>query len=258
MSRDEVLITAQGSVLTLTINRPEQRNALNPAVVAGLSEGLTRAASSTDVRAVVITGAGDRAFCAGADLQSGTSFRFDYAQPRAPFADLLRQARGVPVPIVGRVNGACLAGGMGLLAVCDLAVAAGHARFGLPEVSVGVFPMQVLAALQRLLPRRRLAELCLTGEPVSAEEALALGLVNRVVPAAELDAAVQTVLAKVLDKSPTAIRRGKYAMTAIETMSFEEAMAFMEGQIGLLALTEDAREGLAAFKDKRPPSWTGR
>lgn len=256
---DEALVTRQsGAVLTVTINRPAQRNALDAAVIAGLTKALGTAAASAEIRAVVLTGAGDKAFCAGADLQSGGSFRFDYAQPRLGYADFLRRARATDVPIVGRINGACLAGGMGLLGVCDLVVAADHARFGLPEVGVGVFPMQVLAVLQHLVPRRRLIELCLTGEPITAEEARAIGLVNRVVPAERLDAAVEELVGKLLDKSPAAIRRGKYALAAIETMAFEESMAFMEGQIGLLAMTEDAREGLSAFKEKRKPQWRGR
>jgi enoyl-CoA hydratase/carnithine racemase len=123
---------------------------------------------------------------------------------------------------------------------------------------VGVFPMQVLAVLQHLVPRRKLIELCLTGELISAQEALALGLLNEVVPAAGLDAAVARTIEKLLAAAPSALRRGKYAMTAIETMDFEQAIAFLEGQIGAVALTEDAQEGMAAFREKRKPNWPGR
>jgi enoyl-CoA hydratase/carnithine racemase len=151
-----------------------------------------------------------------------------------------------------------MAGGFGLLAICDLAIAAEHALFGLPEVKVGLFPMQVLAVLQHLIGRRHLTELCLTGEPISAAQAAHIGLVNRVVAASDLDDAVAAQLARLLDKSPTAIRRGKYAMQAIESMAFEESMRFMEGQIGLLASTEDALEGMAAFRERRPPQWRGK
>ena len=212
--------------------------------------------SDRSLRAIVLTGAGDKAFCAGADLQSGQSFQFDYAEPTQGFANLLRLSRQMTVPMVARVNGACMAGGMGLLAMCDLAVAAPHAQFGLPEVKVGVFPAQVLSVLNGLIGARALTELCITGEPIGAEEALRLGLINRV--SEDLDAGVDALLNRFLDKSPAAIRRGLYVMKRIGAMSFEESMAFTESQIGLIALTEDAAEGQAAFREKRPPRWSGR
>jgi methylglutaconyl-CoA hydratase len=258
MDQEHLLTRRDGAVLTLTINRPDQRNSLSPAVMAGLTGALRDARDDAALRAIVITAVGDKAFCAGADLGSGKSFQFDYSEPRLPMPELFRLARNTNVPIVGRINGTCMAGGMGLLAICDLAVAADHALFGLPEVKVGVYPMQVLSVLQHLVPRRRLLELCFTGEPVSAGEALSMGLLSRVVPRGELDAAVDALIARITDKSPTAIRRGKYATYAIEAMSFEESIAFMEGQIGLLAATEDAAEGQRAFREKRKPVWVGR
>jgi enoyl-CoA hydratase/carnithine racemase len=151
-----------------------------------------------------------------------------------------------------------MAGGVGLAAMGDFAIAADHAQFGLPEVKIGLFPMQVLSLLQTLVPPRTVREWAITGEPFSAQEAQLAGLVNHIVPAAELDAKVQWLVDRVADKSPTAIRRGKAAMRAIASMSFDEAIAHTEAQIGLLTLTEDAKEGLAAFNDKRRPAWTGR
>ncbi len=256
MDSEDLLAVQDGPVLTLTLNRPDQRNAMSPAIVAGLSAHLSRVPEG--VRIIVLTGAGDKAFCAGADLQTGKSFKFDHSQPRAPFADLLRIGRSCAVPVLGRINGTCVAGGMGLLGLCDIAIAAEHAKFGLPEVKVGVFPMQVLAVLRHLVPHRKLVELCLTGDLVGAQEAESLGLVNAVVPAAGLDAAVQSMLNKLLAAAPSAIRRGKYAIAAIEAMSFDEAIAFLEAQIGAVALTEDAKEGMAAFREKRKPHWPGR
>lgn len=256
MSADtELLEERRGPVLWLTIAREARRNAISPGVLQGLSAALTRANADRGVRAVVLTGAGDKAFCAGADLQTGQSFKFDYSEPTQGFANLFRLARQLNVPLLARVNGACLAGGMGLMAMCDLAVAAPHAEFGLPEVKVGVFPAQVLAVLNGQIGPRALTELCITGEPISAREALALGLVNRV--SDDLDAGVQALLERFLDKSPAAIRRGLYLMKRIGAMSFEEAMAFAESQIGLIALTEDAAEGQAAFREKRKPDWSG-
>jgi enoyl-CoA hydratase/carnithine racemase len=252
----ELLQELRDHVLWLTINRPERRNALNGPVIQGLTQAITQAGETKDLRAIVLTGAGDQAFCAGADLQSGGSFTFDYSDPYIGYANLLRCARASVIPMIARVNGACMAGGMGLLAMCDVAVAASHAKFGLPEVKVGLFPMQVLSVLHHLIPRRVLTHMCITGEPIDAQAALSAGLVNTVTES--LDQGVAKLLESVLKNSPTAIRRGLYALKRLEAMSFEEAAAFTEGQIGLLALTEDAREGMRAFAEKRPPVWSGK
>ena len=255
---DELITETRDDVVRLTINRPDKRNAMTEGVIAGIAEAIVQASRSRDVRAIVLTGAGDKAFCAGADLGTGKAFRFDYSVPNQSFANLLRVAQRATVPLIARVNGACMAGGMGFLAMCDMAVAAEHAMFGLPEVKVGVFPMQVLSVMQRLVSSRTLYEMCLTGEPLTAAEARTVGLVNHVAPAAELDARLDWLLGRLLDKAPSAIRRGRYAMRTIEAMSFEESIAFTESQIGLVAMTEDAHEGLLAFREKRKPAWTGR
>lgn len=255
---EEVLYEQRGACVWLTLNRPDKRNALNGAVIQGLREGLQRAHSQNDVRAIVLTGAGDKAFCAGADLQPGVGFVFDPAQPSSDYADLLRQAQAATLPIVARLNGVCMAGGMGLLCVADMAVAADHVMLGLPEVKVGVFPMQVMSLLKDLVPPRVVREWSLTGEPFSAQEALSHGLLNHVVPASQLDAKTEWLVGRLLDKSPTAIRRGKYAMRAISAMSFDQAIAYTESQIALTAMTEDAKEGRAAFNEKRKPSFPGR
>ena len=252
----ELLEEQRGPVLWLTIHREERRNAISPGVLTSLGNALTRANQDRSVRAIVITGAGERAFCAGADLQTGTSFKFDYSEPHAGFANLFRIARQCTVPLIARVNGACMAGGMGVMAMCDMAIATPKAIFGLPEVKVGLFPAQVLSVLDKLLPRRILSEMCITGEPISAAQALEYGLINHV--REDLDAGVDWLLARVLDKSPAAIRRGLYTMKKIEMMAFEESMAFTESQIALFALTEDAVEGQLAFREKRQPKWTGK
>jgi len=254
----EVLLERLGQAFWITINRPEKRNAIHGGVVAAMREGIRQAHADPEVRAIVVTGAGDKAFCAGGDLQPGKGFAFDFSKPSVDYADLLRDAQNATLPIIARVNGTCMAGGMGLLCMADMAVVADHALFGLPEVKVGVFPMQVLSLLQNLVPRRLVREWALTGEPIGAQEALDAGLVNYVVPTAELDAKTDWLLSRLVDKSPTAIRRGKYAMRAIEAMSFDQAIAYTESQIALLAMTEDAKEGLAAFNERRKPVWTGR
>ncbi len=256
---DLVLSEKRGNVQWLTINRLERRNALNPDVMDGLREGIIAARDNADIRAIVITGVGDKAFCAGADLQTNaTTFSFDCADPRLPFAKLTRVVFGVDIPIIARVNGACMAGGMGVLGLCDLAVASDNAKFGMPEVKVGLFPMMILTTLKRIIPPRQMNELCMTGEAISAAEALQMGLLNYVVPQAELDTKLDWLLNRIVDKSPTAIRRGKYAMRAVEDMTIEQTIAFTESQVPLAASTQDFAEGIAAFNEKRSPVWTNR
>jgi methylglutaconyl-CoA hydratase len=258
-SSDGVLLERRGQALWITINRPEKRNAMNGEVIAGIGRGYRQAHDDPEVRVIVLTGAGDKAFCAGADLaNTGAAFAADFAKPNVDFADLLRLSQASTKPAIARVNGTCMAGGVGLLCMTDMAVAAEHAVFGLPEVKVGVFPMQVLSLLQAIAPRRLVSEWCITGEPFDAGAAQAAGLLNHVVPASELDAKVDWLVGRITDKSPTAIRRGKYAMRAIASMSFDESIAYTESQIALLAMTEDAKEGLAAFAAKRKPAWPGK
>lgn len=256
-TEQELLIETRGPVLWLTINREARRNAMSHSVLAGMQQAIDAAQSNRSILAIVITGAGTKAFCAGADLQSAQAFTTDYSDPTGHLARLLRSAKASHIPLIARVNGACMAGGMGLMAMCDLAVSAPEAVFGLPEVKVGVFPAQVLAVLQHLIPKRKLAEMCLTGEPLTSTQALEIGLINYVSSGDGLDVKLQWLLDRLLDKSPAAIRRGLYTMKKIEAMSFEEAMSFTESQIALFTLTEDAKEGQKAFQEKRKPVWTG-
>jgi enoyl-CoA hydratase/carnithine racemase len=255
----DLLVQREGPVLRLTINRPLRRNALTDAVLLGLRDAIAAASRDASLRAIVLTGAGEKAFCAGADLTPGdTPFQPDFARLTLPMADLMRAAHDCHVPLIGRINGVCMAGGMGLFGLCDMAIATEEARFGMPEVKVGIFPMQILTVLRDLIPPRFLNEMCMTGRPIDAATAYSIGLLNRVVPAAELDAAVDALVAEIVAVSPMAIRRGKYAMRAVEAMGFAERAAFTESGISAMIQTEDAREGLAAFNERRPPQWKGR
>jgi enoyl-CoA hydratase/carnithine racemase len=252
----ELSVERKDDVLWLTITREERRNAVNHAALKSLARAIDAAQAHRDIRVIVITGAGNKAFCAGADLHSAQAFTTDYSEPYGHVAQVLRAARASNIPLIARVNGACLAGGMGLMAMCDMAVAASHAVFGLPEVKVGVFPAQVLSVLQHLVPRRLLVEMCVTGEPITSTQALQCGLVNYVDD--DVDTKLAWLLARMLDKSPAAIRRGMYTLKRAESMAFEEAMSFTESQIALFTLTEDAREGQQAFQQKRKPVWAGK
>ncbi len=252
-----VLTERRGRAAWITINREDRRNAINPDVIFGIRDAVVAAAADPAVRAIVLTGAGDKAFCAGADLQAGTGvFTQGADEPTTDFGQLARTVQGIGVPMIARVNGACVAGGMGLMALCDLCVAADTARFGLPEVRVGVFAFQVLVYLRRMMHARHIAELTLTGELIPASRALEMGICNQVVPAAELDTAVAALVDRLSQGAPGAVRRGKYALAAMEMMAFPEALAFAETQIGVASRTEDAAEGLTAFTEKRKPRWT--
>ncbi len=258
-SRNELRIERQENILRLTIDRPHRRNALTDALMLTMAEAVGQAAVDETLRAIVITGAGDKAFCAGADLTPGdTPFKPKVAQLQTPMGRLARAVHACNVPIVGRINGVCMAGGMGIFGMCDIAIATDDARFGLPEVKIGLYPMQILTVLRDLIPTRFLNEMCMTGKPIDARTAFSIGLLNKVVPAAELDTAVDALLADLLAASPIAVRRGKYAMRAVESMNFHEMMSFTETAVVPMIQTEDAHEGLAAFNERRPPLWSGR
>jgi len=251
----EVLLECRGAALWITINRPARRNAITDGVLEGIATGFRRADADSAIRAVVLTGAGDMAFCAGADLEPGRNFAFDTTRPTTSYADLARLVHGSRVPSIARVNGACMAGGMGFLGMTDLAVASSTAVFGLPEVRIGLFPMQAAAMLQDLVPRRVLREWSLCGDRFDAAAALRAGLVNDVVSPDQLDAGVQRFVERLLAGSPVAIRRGLFALRHMEDNGFAQALAFGEAQIGLAAQTDDAREGIAAFNEKRKARW---
>ena len=258
----EVVLSArEGAVMRLTINRPERRNALNEEVCRALAAGVDAAEADPAVRVVVITGAGDKAFCAGGDLKpgaDGTPFTIDPARPRHYVIDLFRRLEACTRPVVARVNGHALAGGLGLVCACDMAVGVDHASLGVPETRVGLFPMMILSYMMRIVPRRKLFEMTITGEPFSAAEALELGILNYAVPAAELDERVDWLVARIVDKSPTGIRLGKQAFHAIEDMPLDKAFEYTQLMLPIMAMTEDAREGFAAFNEKRDPVWRGR
>jgi len=247
----------RGQTLWIWIDREERRNAINKEVVSGIESAVADAQADASIQSIVLTGAGRKAFCAGADLTEGAqTFTLGLDQPMTDFGRLARVMRDLGVPVIGRINGDCVAGGMGLMSLCDLVVVADHARFGLPEAKVGVFPMQVLVFLRSMIGARHINELCLTGELIDAARAREIGIANYVVPFEELDSRVETLIARLAEMSPVALRRGKYAIAAMERMAFPEALAFAETLISVTALTRDATEGLAAFNERRKPRWT--
>lgn len=262
MDKSELpIVERRGAVMWITLNRPQLRNALNAAILDALRDAVTEANESENVRCVVVTGAGDKAFSAGADLRPGivgSPLDHDPVRPGHPGSRCFKLIATCDVPVVARVNGDAMAGGAALVAACDMAVAVDHARIGTPEVKIGIFPLHVVPYMMDVVPRKKLMEMTLTGEPFSAAEALAIGLVNYVVPATELDAKIDWLVGRIIDKSPTGIRLGKHHMNAMRNMSLDERVDLAEIGFPALVGSEDCREGLAAFNEKRAPKWTGR
>ena len=255
----EVRYEFEAGIVTLTIDREAARNALSPGVVTGLKEGLERAGADANVRAIVLTGAGTRVFCAGGDLggMSGDGFLAGHEGRRA-YGQLLLAFQQVAKPTVARINGHALAGGLGLVLACDLAVASDAAGFGTPEIDRGLFPMMVLAFLQRHVGRKRALELLLTGDRLTAQQALAWGLVNQVVPAAELDATTKALAGKLAGKSLAILALGRRSFFTAEDLPLGQSLEFLAGQLSLNVLTDDTAEGVTAFLEKRPAKWADR
>jgi len=256
----ELLYEAAGGVARVTINRPDRRNAMSYAVMQGLRDAIGHARADDDVRVVVITGAGDQAFCAGADL-TGIAQNAGAAaahEGRGLLAELFREMWSLGKPIVARVRGYALAGGFGLACACDLVVAADDAVFATPEINVGLWPYMITVPLLRSMPPKTALELMMTGRRVSAAEGARLGFVQRVVPIAELDAAVDALTAELAAKSPLIMRWGRDAFYRVLEMDADAALSYLQGMLTVTTQTEDTAEGVAAFAEKRAPQWKGR
>jgi enoyl-CoA hydratase/carnithine racemase len=258
MEEREVRYEVTGAQARLTIDREAARNALSPAVVAGLIEGIGKAEADPAVRAIVLTGAGERVFCAGGDLGGLAEGFLAGHDGRRNYAQLLLRIQGCSKATVARVNGHALAGGLGLVLACDLAVATDAAGFGTPEIDRGLFPMMMMALLQRHLGRKRALQLVLTGERLTAADALSWGIVNQIVPAAQLDTATNALAEKLAGKSKAIMALGKRSFFAAEDLPLQGAMEMLASQLSINVMAEDAAEGVTAFLEKRPPKWNDR
>lgn len=260
MSYETLLVDVRDGVGTLTLNRPEARNALNQTVIRELGDALARLEGDAETRVLIMRGAGERAFCAGADLK-GMFRTGSIIDARAEYAGLARILEAIPrmrMPVIAQVHGYALAGGCGLAAACDLVIAAEDARFGLPEIKLGLLPLMVLAPILRAASPRRVLELVLTGREVPASEALEIGLATRVVPRAELDRTVAEVARTLAALSPATLALGKEAFYRALELPYAQALAQLRDLLTIVARSEDAQEGIAAFLEKRPPRWRGR
>jgi len=256
MPEDHLLYSVEKNVARLTINREARRNAISLEAIELFKEYLDGAEKDEKVRVILITGAGEKAFCSGADLGGAADGKIQ--QGFKSYAELLTRLAGYSKPVVARINGACMAGGMGLMLACDIVIAKNDAKFGTPEVNVGLWPMMIGALIYRNVLRKKAMEMILLGERLTADQALSMGLITRVVRPEELDEEVARILKRLAAKSPIGMKIGKEAFYAMADMPFEEAVDFLSGKIAEVAATEDASEGITAFIEKRKPVFKGR
>jgi len=255
----EVVVEQRDAVLVLRINRPDARNALNSAVMSGLGLGLEQAEADPAIRAVVITGTGDRAFCAGMDLRSfaagsGTPSE-DEQRGAALFGRFLRE--GFAMPVIGAANASAVAGGFEVLLACDLVVASEDAKFGLPEVKRALFAAGGGVLIGRRIPQAIALELTLTGDLIDAARAADLGLVNRVVAAADVVDEAVALGARIAANGPLAVQVTKRLVTQANVLPPDELYALQAELLPSVFESDDAKEGATAFIEKRDPVWTG-
>ncbi len=256
MPEDHLLYQVKDFIAKITINREKQRNAISGEAIDLFSKYLDQAEADEQVRVVCVTGTGDKAFCSGADL--GGNMTSNDQNSFQNYANLLKRLTGFPKPTVARINGHCLAGGTGFMLACDIVVAKEDAKFGTPEVNVGLFPMMIGAVIFRNVLRKKAMEMVLLGERLTAAQAMEMGMVTRVVPGEKLDNEVDEILKKLAEKSPIGLKLGKEAFYRMAEMPFEEAVDFLSEKLGEVAATEDAKEGITAFIEKRKPVFTGK
>lgn len=262
MSLDLTLVTyeVRADAAVITINRPAERNALNNTVLAELGRAVAEARDDDRVRAIVITGAGDQAFCAGGDLKEMGAPVDPLVEHRGRggLAELFAQMWAVGKPTIARVDGFCLAGGFGLALACDVVIASDRSTFGAPEVNVGLWPYMITVPLIRSMPPKAALRLMMTGERVDPARGLELGFVTKVVPAGELDQAIADEIAAFARVSPQAIALGRSAFYSVVDHDAHGRLAELHAGLGLALTTPDAAEGLAAFREKRRPAWDRR
>jgi enoyl-CoA hydratase len=260
MAGEHVLYEVNEGVATVTLNDPEKRNMLSAPMLSELVAAVERARDDRAVRAMVLTGAGEKAFCAGADLggfaAAAPLVQKHYASDL--FLEFFRLMPRLGKPSLAAVNGHVLAGGLGLALSCDLVIAKEGATFGTPEINVGAFPYMIMSLIYRNVPRKKVNEMILLGERLSAEEAVTFGLANKAVPAEEFDAAVADWAGKLAAKSPVLMRLGHDAMYRQQDMALDDALEYLRSQLSLTFSTEDIQEGVRAFFEKRDPQWKGR
>ncbi|MEZ4753879.1 MAG: enoyl-CoA hydratase-related protein [Bdellovibrionota bacterium] len=248
------------STIHLVINRPEARNALNTEVITSLTKHLEEIDNNNSIKSVLLYGEGEKAFCAGADLAELKNAK-DESERRAVFqsvSDLVVKINKLSKPVIAKVHGYALAGGCGLAAACDLVIASDEAKFGLPEINIGLLPLIVMAPIHRAIGRRALMELTLTGEMISAKRALEIGLVTKVYPKADLDKNAEELANCFADKSSVALKLGKQAVYKVGELDYFEAFPELVNRVSAFSDMDDFEEGVNAFFEKRKANWSGK
>ncbi len=259
----ETIITeVRGKTGWIILNREERRNSMNPEMLRELIKAIKEFEDNGEVVSLVLTGSGDKAFCAGMDMGGGEAMQLgplDRHELQRTFISLLRVIKELKKPIVARVQGLALGGGMGLMCACDIVLASEEARFGTPEINLGLFPYIIMATLIRNTgSSKKLMEMMLTGEKISASRACEMGFVNQVVEKEKLDHSVEQVSEILNSKSPAILRLGRRAFYTMRDLDYEQAMEYLSGMLALNMQAEDMIEGVSSFMEKREPVWRGK
>jgi enoyl-CoA hydratase len=260
MSDEPVRYTVEDRVATIALDHPETRNALSDELLDALIAAFERARDDHEVRCVVLTSTHEKVFSSGGNL-AGFAADLPLVHKHwqtTRFPRLFTLIGELGKPTICAANGHVLAGALGVALACDLVVAREGVRFGTPEINVGIFPFMIMALIFRNVGRKKTSELLLLGEQISAEEAERIGIVNRVVPAGEFDAAVREWALKLASKSPVLMKLGKDAMFRQQDMPLADALEFLHTHLTIAFSTEDIQEGVRAFFEKREPEWKGR
>ena len=257
-----LVVEIKDKVGRITLSREDKRNSISPTMMNELLDAFQRLNDDPNVVVIVLTGAGIRVFCSGADISesiaAGASFIERYEEQRK-FAELFKLIIGLKKPLIGRINGHAMGGGLGLAVACDIVITADDCKFATPEVNIGLFPYVIMATLLRFTNSpKKLLEMMLTGERIDAKEAQQLGLVNHVVPRDELDAKVEEIARKIAQKSPATLRLGRRAFYTMRDMDYEKALEYLGAMLAINTQAEDVAEGIASFIEKREPKWKGK
>jgi enoyl-CoA hydratase len=257
-----IVTEAKGKVGRITLSREERRNAISPTMLIELLDALRVFDDEPNIAVIVLTGTGSKAFCAGADFgeaMSPAASLLERHEEQRKFAELFKVIKGLRKPLLGRINGHALGGGLGLACSCDVVIAAEDCQFGTPEINVGLFPYVIMATLLRSASApKKLMEMMLTGERLDARQAQQLGLVSHVVPRQQLDTKVDEIVKKIASKSPAILRLGRRAFYTMRDMEYEKALEYLSSMLAVNTMAEDVAEGISAFLEKREPHWRGK
>ncbi|KGR90156.1 hypothetical protein CD30_12945 [Ureibacillus massiliensis 4400831 = CIP 108448 = CCUG 49529] len=260
MENNHIIVEIKNGVATLILNRPEVHNALSSDMMLGFVNACEKLSAASDVKVVVLTGAGDKSFCSGADLggMDSNDSVMSFKEHVTKYQNCLKALYNIKKPVIGAINGYALAGGLGLAVACDLVYAKESAQFGAPEINVGLWGMMISAPLVRTIGSKKTFELMYSGDRINAQKAVELGLVNDVYSDDIFTENVYKIAEKLAGKNPVALIQGREALNMIQDMEYEKALNYLRDQVVILSRTNDYNEGLKAFKDKRQPIWTGK